>query len=376
MVAIDVIREDLETLLVRVKLTGLIPHERYDVFRLQIRYLGEDDNGNPVYEREFPDRHAYWRGVAHRVGWEPNATTALFRDYEVSLRPTLYYVCLSSARGPQEWDFHDGPYPVSRGVLDNEVVHFNRDLHEAIDAGRDAPHIAPGDIFLRSTEELNHWHAACVVDFDSVKYTARGTEHTVLGTQYPVFVSDIREARRGTVTIMVHGLGQLNEIRRIVYPVSGQMQPVIFNGGGEPTLLLDDMVVLPLDVTVEQVTAQSPKSRYVHIDFIEINPGKALMRRTGDDDALVDEPNANFSISDTTPARNQWVTLTDTSTGQYDTWDWWIERGDETDNKHGKFYTRGPHRVRWRNRGKKTVKLRVYGSGGGAATRTRTITVH
>lgn len=377
-ITIDVTREDLATLFVRVRLTGLSTSQKYDVFRLQLRYLGDDDAGNPVYSRELPDRRGLWRAVAHRVGWQPSASSVNFRDYEVSLRPTVYYVCASAVGGPHEWDFENGRYPVGRGVLDTEVIHFNRDIRRALDAGdNDVPGLGQGDILLRSTQELNRWHTACVVDIDSMKYGLRATEHTVLGTEYPVLVADTREARRGSITLKVDTLGQYNEVRGIVYPASGRVRPVILNSGGDATMLIDDSVVIPLDVSVEQATQADADLRFIHIDFLEINPGTALSHRTGDDDALVNEPNAHFSISDTTPRVGQWITLdASSSTGQFDSWDWTIERGRETDNKVGKFYSEGPHKIRFGSRGRKTIKLRIYGSGAGANTRVRTITVH
>lgn len=372
-VAIDVVKDDLDTLFVEVALTGLTPGTKYDVFRLTLRYLGDNDTGAPVYEREIPDRAALWRAVGHRVGWTAPAAAATFRDYEVSLRPTVYYVCASSAEGPHEYEDWGTPYPVARGVLDDEVIHFNRDLDLAVDG----PEVSDeGHVIIRSTEELNKYLSLCLVDMDGPKYTARGTEHAVLGSQYPVYVADTREARRGSLTVMVRDLGAYNDLRSIVFPPTGRIRPVIFNSGGDNTLLLDDMVVIPLDVAVEQVTAQSLASRYVHVDYVEIDARAALTQRSGDNDTMVNAPVANFTISDTTPAVHQWVTLTDTSTGLYDEWDWTIERGYETDNRVGKFYGPGPHVIRWGNRGKKTIKLRVGGSGAGHHTRYKTATVH
>jgi PKD repeat protein len=136
------------------------------------------------------------------------------------------------------------------------------------------------------------------------------------------------------------------------------------------------MRCIPLDVEVEQATQADADLRYVHIDYVEIDGSAPLIRRTGDNDQLTDPPNANFTISDSTPARNQWITLTDTSTGQGDDWDWVIEQGKQTDNKVGKFYTQGPHKVRWRSRGRMTIKLRFGGSGEGYHTRTKYVDVH
>ncbi len=371
-IGIDVIKDDLETLFVEVSLTGLAPGERYDVHRLQLRYLGKDDAGVRQYQRELPDRRPLWSSVAHRVGWEATATSHRFRDFECPTRPTVFYVCRSSAVSPFEWNFAQGPYPVSRGVLDTEVVHFNQDLIDA-NIGLEPEE---GHILVRSTDELALYAECCVVEMDGPTYTARGSELSVLGSQYPVYVADTREARRGSLTLLTRQLGQYNDLRRIVFPSSGAIRPVVFNSGGDSTMLLDDMRVIPLDVEIEQVTQKDPNYRYVHIDYVEVDASAPLVKRTGDNDALAAKPVANFSISDTTPARNQWVTLADTSSGLGDTWDWTIERGHESDNKVGKFYTAGPHKVRWAIPGKKTVKLRFGGSGQGFHTRSKVITVH
>jgi hypothetical protein len=368
-VAIDVEKDDLETLQVKLHLTGLTVSTRYDLFRLQVRYLGKDDADARRYEHELPDRRALWSTVAHRVGWEAPATSADFRDYECPRRPTKYFICESDVGGPQEWDFSDGPYPyATRGILDSEVVHFNQDLADAMGEEPDE-----GTVLVRSTDELALYAIACVVEIDGPVYTARGTEHAVMGSQYPVYISDSREARRGTLSLMTRNLGQYNDLRRIVFPASGRIRPVLFQSGGDSTLLLDDMRVIPLDVEVEQATQHNADLRYVHIDYVEVDPSTPLVARSGDNDDLVSAPEADFSISDATPAVDQWVTLTDTSTGAGDSWEWTVDNSQ--DNQVGKFYTEGPHVTRFSNRGTKTVKLRFGGSGAGFHTRTKTIEV-
>lgn len=369
-IGIDVVRDDLETLSVKVALTGLTPGTRYDVFRLQVRYLGKDDAGTRVYNRELPDRRGLWSVVSHRMGWQASAASHTFRDYECPKRPTEYYVCTSAAGGPHEWDFSDGTYPVSRGVLDNEVIHFAQDI---VDANLYAVP-EEGHVLVRSTAELALYVESCVVEMQGPTYTARGTEHAVMGSQYPVYVADTREARRGTLTLMTRQLGQYNDLRRIVFPASGRIRPVVFQSGGDSTMLLDDMRIVPLDVEVEQATKQNPDLRYVHIDYVEVEPGP-LIARSGDNDSLISEPQANFTISDTTPARGDWVTLTDTSTGLGDDWDWTVAGGNQGANWVGKFYRQGPHKVKWTTRGQKTIKLRFGGSGAGYHSRVKTVQV-
>lgn len=364
-VGITVTKDAVETLAVEIGLTGLTVGTRYDVHRLQLRYLGDDDFGDPMYERELPDRKSLWSAVAHRVGWAAPATTATFRDYECPLRPTAYFVVPTASVGPYGYDWSDGDYPLDRGVLSSTVVHWSHDLFQA--GGK----LQTGAVFVRSTAELSLFVDACVYDFN-VHYPARGTEHAVMGRQYPMYVADTREARRGTLTLRTDTLGQYDDLRRIVFPATGRIHPVIFNSGPDATLLLDDLWLIPLDVEVQQATHSSADVRFILIDYVEVDPTAPLLQRTGDNDTLTQKPVANFTISNANPKSGDWITLTDTSTGQFTGWDWTIDRG--SNNKVAKFYTQGPHPVRFTQRGKKTVKLRVYGPQG-AHTRTRTVNV-
>lgn len=366
-VAIAITKEDLETLTTRVALTGLTAGTRYDVMRVQYRNLGKDDTGVRKYERELPDRRGLWSSVAHRVGWQAPGTTATFRDYECPTRPTKYFVVATSAEGPHEYDFGLGKYPMSRGALSAELVHWGGDLADInADPGE-------GHITVRSVHELAHYAETCLVEMDGPTYTARVNELAVMGNEYPVVVADTREARRGSVVLMVRNLGQYNALRRIVFPASGKIRPVLLQGGGDPTLLLDDMRIIPLDVEVEQATQANADLRYIRIDYVEADPSAPLVQRTGDNDSLVSPPLAQFTISDTTPAVDQWVTLTDTSTGTGDDWEWTVD--NVRDNKVGKFYTQGPHKVRFTTRGPNIVKLRFGGSGAGYNSRAKIVTV-
>ena len=128
------------------------------------------------------------------------------------------------------------------------------------------------------------------------------------------------------------------------------------------------MRVIPLDVEVEQATPANADLRFVTIDYVEADPSAPLVARSGDNDSLVDPPNAAFTIG--VPDVNGWRTLTDTSTGLGDDWEWTV---DNTSNKVGKFYTQGPHKVRFVGAGPHTVKLRFGGSGAGYNTRAKVV---
>lgn len=367
---INVVQDDLETLFVQLNLTGLTATTKYDLMRLQVRYLGKDDTGTRLYDREDPDRRELWSSVGYRQNWTPGSTTATIRDYECPLKPTQYFLVPTASIGPHEYTDWATPYPVSRGVLDDTRIDFGQDLIDA-DLGLEPK---AGDVLVRSTADLALRVACCLVDMEGPTYTARGTENAVLGRQFPVFIADTRAARRGRITLKTEQLGQYNDLRQIVFPSDGLIRPVELQSTGGGALLLDDMRVIPLDVQIEQATASDIDLRYVHIDYIEIDRTAALYQQSGNNDSLVSAPVAQFTISDPTPARGHWTTLTDTSSGVFNHWDWTIERGKETDNKVGKFYSGGAHRVRWSAPGKKTVKLRVYGDAG-AHTRSKVITV-
>lgn len=366
-IGISITKEDLETLTTRISLTGLTAGTRYDVYRVQYRYLGKNAAGVRQYQRELPDRRALWSSVGHRIGWQAGGTTASFRDYECPIRPTKYFACLTSVIGPHEYDFADGNYPMSRGALSAELVHWRADMDDIFaDPGE-------GHIVVRSVHELAHYADCCLVEMDGPTYTARVNEIPVMGNQYPVIVSDTREARRGSLTLLTRNLGQYNALRRIVFPASGAIRPVVLQSGGDHSLLLDDMRIIPLDVELEQTTQRDADYRYVTIDYVEADPSAPLIARSGDNDDLTAAPVAQFTLSTTTPTVGQWVTLTDTSTGSGDDWEWTVD--NTASNKVGKFYTRGPHQIAFASRGAKTVKLRFGSHTAGYNSRVKTLVV-
>jgi hypothetical protein len=368
-VALTVTTANVANLSVDLHLSGLVVGTRYDLMRLQVRSVGTDALGAPVYNREIPDRAALWSAVAHRVSWLATDTVADVRDYEAAMRPTMYFLVESSLVGPYEYTTWETPYPVERGVLCPTIVHFDRDLALLMGSGERQK----GHILVRSTADLGKYVSCCVVDIPELKYTARGSEMSVIGSQYPVYVSDTREARRGSIILKIDSLGAFNDLRQILFPSTGVIRPVVLNAGSEPTMLLDDMRVVPLDISVEQITHSDPSLRYLTMDYVEVDPTTPLVQRTGDNDTLVSAPAANFTLSDTTPAKNQWITLTNTSTGSYDSYDWTVAQA--ANNPMSKFYTAGPHQVRWAAKGTFAVTLRVYGLAG-AHTKTTNVTVH
>lgn len=372
-IGINILQHDLERLLVKVEITGLAAGTAHDIYRLQLRCPGKDDLGNRLYERELPDRRGLWSTVAHRVNWQAPSGTVELRDFEAPKRPFQYFVCPSSVGGPGSWDFEDGPYPLGRGVLDDQVIHFNAQL-EDLDLSAE-PGI--GELLIRSTANLARYIECCVGDIDGPRYVARGEEHSVIGSQYPTFISDSREARRGTFTLLVRDLNQYNQLRSICFPESGRIWPITIHSASDPTLLIDDLRAIPMDVSIDQVSKSDIDFRWVELDYIEVDPNVPLVSRSGDNDYLdTNAPDANFTISDDTPAANTWVTLTDTSTGAgNDDWEWTLTPHPAS-NPIGVFHTRGPHKVRYPNTGKKWVKLRVGSKDHGYDTITKTVTVH
>lgn len=367
-IGISITKEDLETLTTRIALAGLVAGTRYDVYRVQYRNLGKNDAGVRVYERELPDRRGLWSAVGHRIGWVAPATTASFRDYECPIRPIKYFAVETSKIGPHEYDDWETPYPMSRGALSAQLVHWQGDMADIFQEPE------PGHIVVRSLHELAHYATSCLVEMDGPTYSARTNELSVMGNQYPVMVSDTREARRGSLTLLTRNLGQYNALRRIVWPSSGRIRPVYVQAGGDAVLLLDDMQIVPLDVEVAQATPSNGDLRFVTIDYVEADPSAGLVQRTGDNDVLpADMPLANFVVSPANPGVNDWVTLTDISAGSGDTWEWTVD--NTKDNQVGKFYTQGPHKIRFGSRGEKSVKLRFGSKAAGYNARVKTIQV-
>lgn len=364
MPAFSSVVSDVESLTVDVTMTGLTAGVRYDVYRLVQAWDSDDD----VYQQRLPDRRNYWSVVAHRRGWEAPGTTASFRDYEAPMRPFRYFTVRTSLVAPFEWDWDDGDYPLSRGDLSTQVVHLQRD-QEALFEIDEAT--VEGSLVLRSTKDLSLWADTCLYDMDVVRYTARGTEFPVIGRQYPLYVADTREARRGTMTLLTKELNEYDEIREMVFPQSGRISPIWIHAANEQTLLLDDMLVVPLDVDVQQA-GKNPERRFITIDYVEIDPTAGLPQRTGDNDDLVSAPKANFRRDVTRPRRGQKVTLTDTSTGQFENWKWTISgrvRGTNRVRDARYRYGEGPHRVSWNAPLKHYVKLRVWGPYGASTVK-------
>lgn len=367
----DSVTSDVESLTVDITISGLTAGTRYDVYRLRQSWDSDDD----VYQQTIPDRRSYWSVVAHRRAWEAPGTTVSFRDYEAPMRPIKYFIVPTASVAPFEHDWSNGDYPLSRGDLSTQVVHLQRD-QEALFATDEAPVV--GNIVFRSTSDLSLWADCLLYDIDLIRYTARGTEFPVVGRQFPIYVADSRQARRGTITLLTKDHVEYDEIREICFPQSGRISPVWIHAANANTSLLDDMVMVPLDIDVEPAGKTEPDRRFITIDFVEIDPAAGLPQRTGDNDDLVSAPKANFTSNDFTPARKQKVTLTDTSTGQFENWKWTISRKVRGSDrvKDGSYrYGQGPHQVSWGAAITHYVKLRVWGPYG-ASTRKRYFKVH
>ena len=371
-----VTKQSVDLWQVELTLTGLTVGVKYDLMRLRVHY-SRDEFGAPIYSRFLPDRRSYWTAVAHRVGWTATATSHKVRDYEAPGDAYQYFVVPTDSVGPYEYErtLWDTPYPLSRGFLSPTVIHFNHELTYEV----------RGRILLRSTKGLAKALSLCVVDMDQTKYSARGTELAVMGNTYPVYVADVREARRGSIVFKVDSATEFHDLMEIVFPNTGAIWPVyLLNIGIDvPLMLTSDAKVIPLDVTIEQSGFSNPDIRFVRVDYVEIDSTAPISKRTGDNDDYINHPAAAFTISDATPAVGQWVTLTDTSTGQYDSWDWSVRGTEATVTAQGKYFTKGPHRVRWMKKGSYTVSLRVYGADidanghtAGASTRSIRVAVH
>lgn len=354
MVGISVVT-DVEGLLANVTLTGLSAGTRYDVYRLRLLWDRDDDR----YDRMLPDRRSYWSAVAHRIGWEATSSTHSFRDYEAPRRPFAYFVVPTTAIAPYEYNWENGDYPLSRGDLGTDVVHFDREIEEKF-AENDRPY--DGNLLMRSTKDLGLYVDACLYDMDEVKYTARGSEFPVIGRQFPLYVADTREARRGTFTLLTDSLAQYEDVREIVFPQTGRLSPVWIQAASNNVMLLDDMLVVPLDVSVEQAGKADSDRRFITVQYVEIDPTAGMPKRTGDNDVLIDPPVAGFTTNNRRPRRKERVTLYDQSTGQITEWYWTISRVEK--GVVSKKYGPGPHRVSWGAATKHWVKLRVTGPGG------------
>ena len=359
----------VQGLYVDVTLSGLTPGTRYDLYRMRVNADGEDESGDPVYGRVLPDRKTYWQTVGHRYGWEADAAESVLRDYEPPMRPFSYFLVETSRVGPHDYNWANGDYPLSRGDLGADVVHLSHLEQTTLDEYGDPlvdPQDLPGTLILRSTAELGLYTRACLYDLDDIRYTARGTEHPVMGRQYPLYVADTREARRGTLTMITRDVAEYDAVREIVFPQSGRIAPVAVNAGSDNTLLLDDMLTIPLDIDVQQASQSSTQVRFVTVDFVEVDPTTPLVVRAGDNPDPT-KPRADFTRAPVSPQRGQPVVFTDTSTGAVTGWKWDLRAAKGWQGPSGA----GPHRVRYTKTGKVLVKLRVSGPGGSSVVEKR-----
>lgn len=363
-IGMTVTPKDAEHVTTKISLTGLTVGTKYDVVRLHLDYH-LNSAGVPVYERFLPDKREYWSAVQHRVSWTATTTTHNLNDYETPLQPVQYFLVETAQVGPFQHDFKTA-YPTSRGFLSPTVVHYWWSL-------RGTPADKPGLVRIRSTATASVWHDACVVEMGDLKYTARGSELAVMGNQYPVFVGDVREQRRGSIVVKCSSLAEVLHLQNIVFPTSGVIRPIIFDSASEPSLIISRMVVVPLDVTIEQATTTDASLRYLHIDFVEIDPTAPLWRKTKEN--IVTPADAMFTIrangvisSPPTVRVKQSVVVTDTSTGQYDGWHWYFPGAYEgmvyTPENPGVPFrkareprTQGPHEVYYLSPGKYPIKL-------------------
>ena len=190
------------------------------------------------------------------------------------------------AAGRQSGTSPGGKYPTSRGALSTQVVHFARDLADA------HLNLEPkeGRILVRSTDELALYIAPCLVEMEGPLYTARGEEHAVMGSQFPVFVSDSREARRGTLVLLTRNLGAVQRPAAHRLPgVGADPARSCCRGAGTRRCCCDDLRCLPLDVEVEQTTAigrgRPVRPHRLHRDRPQRAAGGALGRQRLDGDA-------------------------------------------------------------------------------------------
>ena len=360
-IAFDTVTPDVEALTVDVTISGLTVGVAYDVMRLTYAYDGLDaSTGDPVYSRRTPDRREFWQAVGGRVDWHPETATVTFRDYEATVRPFAYYV-VESADSPRFHDFRTfGDYDETVGVLDDAVVFLGR-LDETIGVG---------EVIVRSTVEPGSYWRGCVYDVEQLTYAARGSRLDVLGTPFPVYVAATRQARQGRLILTTRNLDDLDDLRAIAYPPDGLIAPVAVQASGGSSLLLDDLLAVPLDVVVDQATQNTPDIRFVTIGFVEVDPSLGFGSRVADQ-ASSTPPVASFTATDLDVAVGEVVTFTDTSTGSYTAREWRVETpGGKVAKLTGATINR-----KWTRRGTYDVRFRAFGPYGSDWATRKTIMV-
>lgn len=242
-VGIAVTATDNTALRATFSLTGLDTAKRYDVLRV---ISGSDDN-----ERRYQVIGSY-------RDWKPSAATATVVDYEAPIRPYRVAIWDSTLSTPLDFDFSLGGYTGPAALVTSNEVKLTSPLCGAV---------------IRSTKTPGLYVDVRIWDLDPVLYRARVSELTPMGTRFPVIIADRREGRRvERLVVYTSSVAAGKALTDLLIPETGRIHPVWLRTDDTNKLLFHDLLMMPLDITVEPASKANPERRFFTIAGVEVDP--------------------------------------------------------------------------------------------------------
>jgi hypothetical protein len=249
MVAIIVTNTDNTALTASFNVQDLADNGRYDIVRV---IETSDDN-----ERKYQLVGAYrdWLFEGPLPGM--SGTESLV-DREAPIRPYRLGVWDSTKVTPLDWDFSSGPYTGPAALALSPLVSLSSPLCGAV---------------IRSTKTPGLFAEVRIFDLSPVEYRARYSELTPMGTRYPVIIADRREGRRVSgLVVYAPDNTESKALIDLLLPENGRIYPVWLRTNDDNKLLFHDLLLMPLDITVEPAAKNRPDRRFITIEGVEIDP--------------------------------------------------------------------------------------------------------
>ena len=225
-------------------LADLDPAGAYDVMRII--------NGATVSERRY-------QVVGRLSGWVPGATTATVIDMEPPMRQYRLGIWDASS-SPAGVDFGIDGATVPTPLATSALVQITPETCKAI--------LQPtGSTVSGKNVRVRIW------DFTPVKYQARVSELLPMGTRFPVIIADRRESRRvDSLTLYASTFDEAKAIAGLLIPATGRIFPVWLRTTDDDSLLFDDLLFMPGDISIEPASKTRPWSKFIRITMTEVDP--------------------------------------------------------------------------------------------------------
>lgn len=233
------------TLTVSANITGIASGFPYDV----IRVIETSDDNERKYQ--LIGNYREW-SVAN-----PN-TSGRVNDNAAPIRPYRIGVWDSTKVTPLDFDFGTGPYTGPPALAMSNLISLTSPLCGAV---------------MRSTKVPGLYVDVRIHDFQPVQYRAKVSELTPMGTRYPVVIADRREGRRiSGLVVYAPDNTQSKALIDLLLPENGRIYPIWLRTADTNRLLFHDMLMMPMDITIEPASRNNPTRRFITIDGVELDP--------------------------------------------------------------------------------------------------------